>query len=213
MVFDVFNDLKKSRGGGMDVFRAAVGIVLALTLMAFAGCEGLHYVKTTPEAKNFHPKSIGVLPVDVGINLEAKGTIDKIIADDLTRRRWFQKVLPSASIQDGLSKDAELGKAVTDYMSKLTTVNFSDPDLSKKMGSVFQVDALLVSTLDFWEYTTLGENKIARIAVAMTLVEADSGAVIWSARHEVQEKYKWFRPELSKVAGKTVGLVIDKMPH
>jgi hypothetical protein len=205
--------MKKTKPGKMRTFRAVAGLALAFTLMAFTGCGDLQYVKTAPEAKNFHPKTIGVLPVDVGINVEAKGTIDKIIADDLTRRRWFQKVLPSATIQDGLSKDAELGKAVTDYMSKLTMVNFSDPDLSKKMGSVFQVDALLVSTLDFWEYTTLGENKIARIAVAMTLVEADSGAVIWSARHEVQEKYKWFRPELSKVAGKTVGLVIDKMPH
>lgn len=213
MACDGSHDMKKTKPGKMRTFRSVAGLALAFTLMAFSGCGDLQYVKASPEAKNFHPKTIGVLPVDVGINVEAKGTIDKIIADDLTRRRWFQKVLPSATIQDGLSKEAELGKAVTDYMSKLTTVNFSDPDLSKKMGSVFQVDALLVSTLDFWEYTTLGENKIARIAVAMTLVEADSGAVIWSARHEVQEKYRWFRPELSKVAGKTVGLVIDKMPH
>jgi len=213
MVFDVFHDKKKPGHGRMNVFRTVVRGVLAMALMAFTGCGDLQYVKTAPEARTFRPKTIGVLPVDVGINTEARGTIDKIIADDLTRRKWFQKVLPSAAIQDGLSEDKELEKAVTDYLSKLATVNFSDPDLSKKMGSVFRVDALLVSTLDFWEYTTLGEKKVARIGIAMTLVDADSGTVIWSARHEVQEKYRWFRPELSKVAGKTVGLVIDRMPH
>ena len=102
---------------------------------------------------------------------------------------------------------------MTDYVSKLMTVSFSDPDLSSKMGSSFRVDALLISNLDFWEYTTLGENKVARVGLGMTLVEANTGAVIWSARHDVQEKYRWWRPELVKVAKKMVGQMIDKMPH
>ncbi len=190
-----------------------MGFALAVALMVSAGCGELQYVKTTPEAKNFHPKSIAVLPVDVGINHEARGVIDQIIADDLTKRRWFQKVIPSAAVQDALSGNAELGKAVNDYLLKLKTLSFSDPDLSKRMGSAFQVDALLVSRLDYWEYTTLGEDKVARIGVVMTLVEAGTGTVVWSARHEIKEKYKWWKPELVKVAEKTVGLVVDKMPH
>jgi len=102
---------------------------------------------------------------------------------------------------------------VTGYVSKLVTVSFSDPDLSSKMGSSLRVDALLISNLDFWEYTTLGENKLARVGMGMTLVEASTGAVIWNARHEVQEKYRWWRPELVKVAKKMVDQMIDKMPH
>ncbi len=195
------------------MFRGIIGFLLVSALLALGGCGDLHYVKTTPEAKNFHPKAIGVLPVEVGINLEAKGTIDKVIADNLMKRKWFERVLPSSTIQEELSKDEELGKAMADYLSKLATVNFSDPDLSRKMGSAFRVDALLVSTVDFWEYTTLGENKVARVGLGLTLVEADTGAVIWSARHEVKEKYRWRRPELVKVAKKIVDHMIDKMPH
>jgi hypothetical protein len=195
------------------MFRGIIGFLLVSSLLALGGCEDLHYVKTTPEAKNFHPKAIGVLPVEVGINIEAKGTIDKVIADNLVKRKWFERVLPSSTIQEELSKDEELGKAMADYLSKLMTVNFSDPDLSRKMGSAFRVDALLISNLDFWEYTTLGENKVARVGLGLTLVEADSGTVIWSARHEIQEKYRWWRPELVKVASKIVDHMIDKMPH
>jgi hypothetical protein len=197
----------------MAMFRGIIGYVLASALMVLSGCGALQYMKTTPEAKNFHPRAIGVLPVEVGINTEAKGIIDKVIADDLTKRKWFERVLSSSAIQDELSKDGELGKAMTDYLSKLMTVSFSDPDLSRKIGSSFRVDALLISTLDFWEYTTLGEKKVARVGLGLTLVEAETGAVIWSARHEVQEKYRWWRPELVKVAKKIVDDMIDEMPH
>lgn len=193
--------------------RGIIGFLLVSALMALSGCGELQYVKTAPEAKNFHPKAIGVLPVEVGINTEAKGIIDKVIADDLEKRRWLERVLSSSAIQNELSKDEELSKAMADYVSKLMTVSFSDPDLSRKMGSYFRVDALLISSLDFWEYTTLGEKKVARVGLGLTLVEAETGQVIWNARHEVQEKYRWWRPELVKVARKVVGDMIDKVPH
>ncbi len=195
------------------MFMRIIGSLSAFALMVLGGCGDLQYVKTTPEAKHFHPKSIGVLPVEVGINTEAKGVIDKVIADDLMKRRWLEKVLASPAIQEELSKDEVLRKAMTDYVSKLMTVSFSDPELSSRMGSAFRVDALLVSDLDFWEYTTHGENKVARVGLALTLVEAGTGAVIWSARHEVQEKYRWWRPELVNVAKKIVDQMIDRMPH
>lgn len=206
--------MKKLSCERMGMFRRIIGCVLASALMALGGCGGdLKYTKTTPEAKNFHPKAIGVLPVEVGINTEAKGVIDKVIADDLTKRRWLEKVVASSAIQDELSKDEELGKAVAAYVSKLMTVSFSDPDLASKMGSSFRVDALLISNLDFWEYTTHGEDKVARVGLGMTLVEANTGVVIWSARHEIQEKYRWWRPELVKVAKKIVDQMADRMPH
>jgi len=197
----------------MNMVRGIIGFLLVSALMALSGCGELQYVKTAPEAKNFHPKAIGVLPVEVGINTEAKGIIDKVIADDLEKRRWLERVLSSSAIQNELSKDEELSKAMADYVSKLMTVSFSDPDLSRKMGSYFRVDALLISSLDFWEYTTLGEKKVARVGLGLTLVEAETGQVIWNARHEVQEKYRWWRPELVKVARKVVGDMIDKVPH
>jgi len=197
----------------MNMVRGIIGFLLVSALMALSGCGELQYVKTAPEAKNFHPKAIGVLPVEVGINTEAKGIIDKVIADDLEKRRWLERVLSSSAIQNELSKDEELSKAMADYVSKLMTVSFSDPDLSRKMGSSFRVDALLISSLDFWEYTTLGEKKVARVGLGLTLVEAETGQVIWNARHEVQEKYRWWRPELVKVARKVVGDMIDKVPH
>jgi len=209
----VFRVMNKFSRGRVGVFMRIMGCLLISVLLVLGGCGDLQYVKTTPEAKQFHPKSIGVLPVEVGINTEAKGVIDKVITDDLMKRRWLERVLPSSAIQEALSKDEALGKAMNDYVSKLMTVSFSDPDLSGKMGSAFRVDALLISNLDFWEYTTHGENKVARVGLGLTLVEASTGAVIWSARHEIQEKYRWWRPELVKVANKIVGQMIDRMPH
>ena len=39
--------------------------MIFLTLM-LVGCGGLRYAQVAPEAKDFHPQKIGVLPVDVG---------------------------------------------------------------------------------------------------------------------------------------------------
>ena len=49
---------------------SAAALVAATVLAAWliAGCEGLRFVQTADEAKDFHPKTIGVLPADVGPN-------------------------------------------------------------------------------------------------------------------------------------------------
>jgi hypothetical protein len=177
------------------------------------GCGGLRYSQVAPEAKDIHPKRIGVLLADVGTYEEARGVIDDIIAGDLVKRKWFQDVVAADSISRQFLANEELRKSVVDYVAKLKTVNFSDPELSKKIGELAQVDAFLVVNLDYWQYTMENKEKLAKVGMGIKMIDVNTGTVLWKASHHESETYTWFKPELAKVAKKLVGAMIDEMPH
>ena len=126
------------------VYGAAV-----LSFLLILGCGGLRYSQLAPEAKDFRPKKVGVLPADVGTYEEARGVIDDIIAGELVRRKWFQDVVAADTISRQLQANEDLRNAVTEYVAKLKTVNFSDPELSKRIGELSQVEAFLVVNVDY----------------------------------------------------------------
>ncbi|MDO8785500.1 MAG: hypothetical protein Q7J12_04710, partial [Syntrophales bacterium] len=127
-------------------------LVIPLMLI-FSGCGGLRYSQAFPEAKDFHPQRIGVLPIDVGTYGEARGIIDEIMAGVLVEKNWFADVVAAGTINRQLQSNDEFRKIVMDYLAKLKTVNFSDPELSKKIGEISRIDAFLVVNVDYWNYT------------------------------------------------------------
>jgi hypothetical protein len=190
------------------VFGAAV-----LVFLMIMGCGGLRYSQVAPEAKDIHPKRIGVLPVDVGTYEEARGVIDETIAGDLLKRKWFQDVVAADTIGRQFLANEELRKIVVDYVAKLKTVNFSDPELSKKIGVMAQVDAFVIVNLDYWQYTMENKEKLAKVGLGIKMIDANTGTVLWKASHHENETYMWIKPELAKVAKKLVNVMIDEMPH
>jgi len=195
--------------------RKAFGIsVLILLVFLMAACGGtLRYSQAEPEAKNFHPAKIVVLPVDVGIYPEAGGVIDPIVTTVLADRGWFSHVVPIDGIKKALASSEELRKALTEYTQKLQTVSFSDPDLSRKIGGGFAVDAFLIVHVDYWNYAVENDNKVAKAGLAMKLVEAATGKILWKAAHDEAREYTFFKPAIPDVAKSVAKDMICGMPH
>ncbi|MGZ3635418.1 MAG: hypothetical protein ACXWMO_06895, partial [Syntrophales bacterium] len=168
--------------------------VTMLLLLALAGCSGIRYSEVAPEAKNFHPKRIGVFPVDVGTYQEARGVIDQIITAVLIDTKWFTDVVAADAISRQMQSSEELRKAFLDYTSKLQAVSYSDPDLSRKLGEMIKVDAFLLANVDYWNYTVEKGDKVAKVVMGVKMIDAASGRVMWTAGHHEVADYILMKP-------------------
>lgn len=191
---------------------SVVSLMMVLALMLLS-CGGLRYSQLSPDATGFHPKSIGILPVDVGSYGEARGVVDQMFAGILAKKNWFDTVVSSETVKNQMAHNPEVREAVVDYLTKLKTVNFSDPDLSEKIGDLYKMEAFLVVAIDFWNYTVEGEDKIAKVGFAVRLVEAQSGKIMWEAGHHETEDYLLFKPDLGDLAEDVARTMINEMPH
>jgi hypothetical protein len=204
------------RTGGEPLSRihGPARVILAVWVVwLVAGCESLRLVQMADEAKDFHPKTIGVLPTDAGIYKDAEGKIDGIITDVLVRTKWFQTVVGGEDIRKQIEANPELKKSVEVYLAKLRELNFSDPELCKVISELCGIEAILISTVDVWEYTMLGGDKIARVGISMKLVDTKTGKTMWRAGHLVSEEYRFLKPELTNMGRSMVRKMIDRMPH
>jgi hypothetical protein len=186
---------------------------MTLLILTLLGCGGLRYSQVAPEAKDFHPKSIGVLPVDVGTYEEARGVIDQVIAGVLVETQWFTDVVAADTINNQLQSNEEFRKTYLDYLSKLKTVNFSDPELSKKIGDVSKIDAFLITNVDYWNYTKENDDKVGKVGIGLKMVEASTGKIMWKAGHHESESYMLIKPKLPDVAKDLFKMMIKEMPH
>jgi hypothetical protein len=187
--------------------------ILVFLLLGVLGCGGLRYSKVSPEAKEFHPRGVAVLPADTTAFPEAKGSIDRIFAEVLGERKWFTDIVGGEEIGRRLETDPELRQAVTEYLAKLGNVSFSDPDLSGSIGALTRTDAFLLVRVDYWSYTTENDNKVGKVSLSITMIEAKTGKTIWNAIHNRASDYLIIKPELPKVARDLIREMIGYMPH
>lgn len=192
-------------------FRIAVLFFLIFVLTACGG--SIRYSQSAPEAVNFHPGRIAVLPVDVGTYPEAGSEIDQIVTSVVADRGWFSLVVSTDGIKKKLASSEELRIALAEYTQKLQTVNFSDPDLSRKIGEGFTVDAFLMVHVDYWNYAVENEDKVAKAGLDIKLVEAATGKIMWKAAHDESRTYKFFKPAIPDVARSVAKDMIYGMPH
>ena len=193
--------------------RSCVRWVLVVLLLVLSGCGGLRYSQVDPEAKDFHPKRIGVMPVDVGTYEEARGVIDQIIAGVLADKKWFTDVVAADTINGQLQSNEELRQVVTEYLAKLKTVNYSDQQLSEKIGELSQIDAFLVVNVDYWNYTVENNKKVAKVGLGIKMIDAATGKIMWKAGHHIAEDYMLIKPDLRSVAKDLVKKMFAEMPH
>ena len=202
--------------GDRSFMRQKIGLLLTIFIIAvmIVGCGGkVRYSQSVPEAKGFHPEGIAVLSVVADDFPEAQGKGEQIITDVLSRKGWFKKVT-KPELSTGLrEKDETLRKAVSDYLNKLKTVNFSDPDLSKKIGETCGVQALIFARIDLWNYSDEGGKKLAKVGMEVKLISTDSGKVMWRANHNKIEDYMVLKPDLTHMAKSLVDDMVSQMPR
>jgi hypothetical protein len=196
------------------VRKLLVGCALMVFILTLTACGGLRYSQVFPEAKDFHPHKIAIFPVEiVGSNEEARGSVEQIVAGVLAEKKWFSDIIDTESLNRQLLANEELRKAMTDYLSKLRTVNFSDPELSKVIGKLTNTDAFLLVSVDTWNYTVEKGDKVAKVSLGMKLYEASTGKIMWKSGHQIADSYTLFKTDLSKVARNVVNKMVDYMPH
>lgn len=191
-------------------WNAFISLCLILIL---SGCGGLRYSQVDPEAQNFHPRRLGVLPVDVGSYEESRGTVDQMIAGVLIEKKWFNDVVAGDDINRQIQSNDELRRIVIDYMAKLKSVNYSDPQLSSRIGELCQVDSFLVVSVDYWNYTMEDGNKVGKVGLSIKMINTETGKVLWKAGHHRAEKYRFIKPDLLDVAKGLFKEMIDYMPR
>ena len=187
--------------------------ILTILLLGLLGCGGLRYSQVAPEAKDFHPQRIAVLPADATTFPEAKGSIDRIFAEVLGERKWFTDIVGGEEIGRRLETDAELRQAVTEYLAKLRNVSYSDPELSGRIGALTRTEAFLLVRVDYWNYTTEDDTKVGKVGISITMIEAKTGKTIWRAVHNRASDYMIIKPDLPDVARGLIREMIDHMPH
>jgi hypothetical protein len=187
--------------------------ILTLLLLGILGCGGLRYSQVSPEAKDFHPQRIAVLPADTTAFPDAKGSVDRIFAEVLTERKWFTEIVGGEEIGRRMETDADLRQAVTGYLAKLGNVSFSDPDLSDRIGAMTRTEAFLLVRVDYWNYTTEDDKKVGKIGISITMIEAKTGKTVWRAVHNRANDYMFIKPGLPDVARALIREMIAHMPH
>ena len=191
-----------------------VKCILLFLILTTIACGGLRYSQVDPNAKDFHPQRIAIFPVvDVGTYEEARGDVEQIVAGVLIEKKWFVDVTDTASLNRQIQANEELRKAMTDYLLKLRSLTFSDPDLSRKIGELAKVDAFLLISVDSWNYTVENKDKVAKVSIGMKFIEASTGKTMWKAGQHKSESYMLLKPELSKVARGVVRDMVDYMPR
>ncbi|MBU2055876.1 MAG: hypothetical protein KKC25_13070 [Proteobacteria bacterium] len=189
-------------------------IVIAIIFLGFFfGCGGLRYSDLSPEAKDFRPQRIAVLPADARMFPEAKGSVDRLFAEALGERKWFASVVGGEEIGRRLERDGQLRQAVEEYLTKLDKVSFSDSALSCRIGELTGAEAVVLVRVDYWNYTTEKDTKVGKVGLSLRLIDAATGKIVWTAGHHRASEYRIIKPDLPDVARDLIREMIGYMPH
>ncbi|HEX7416184.1 MAG TPA: hypothetical protein VF305_03255 [Smithellaceae bacterium] len=195
---------------GRKLFVKCILMIFVLTMIA---CSGLRFSQLAPEAKDFHPQRVAIFPADVVNYEEARGVVEKVVASVLIEKKWFTNVIDTENLNRQILANEELRKAIMEYLAKLNTLDFSDSDLSRKIGELAKVDAFLLVSVDAWNYAVEKDKKVAKVSLTMRFYETSTGKVMWKAGHNITESYILLKPDLPKVARDLVRDMVKEMPH
>jgi hypothetical protein len=188
-------------------------VVPAVLFVGVLGCGGLRYSEVSPEAQDFHPRRVAILPADSRAFAEAGRDVDRLFSEALSERKWFADVVGGEALSRRLESDEAFRQVVADYLAKLGNVIFSDPVLSGRLGELTGTEAFLLVRVDYWNYTTENDKKIAKVSLSIKMIEAKTGKILWTAVHHKIRDYLIIKPDLPDVAGDLIREMIDYMPH
>lgn len=193
--------------------RRLASAIMFVLIAALAGCAGLNFSQTSPEAKDFHPKTIAVLPATIGEHESARDVAEAVVAKKLSESMWYEAVVDSAAVKKMITESKELGDNVQNYIQQVNTLGTSDAALTQKLRDGLQVDALLLTSVTAWEYGRMEGNKVAKAGLGLKLVDAATGVIVWKANHELIDEYLAVKPSLDRLAEKLMKRLMKEMPH
>lgn len=195
--------------------KGLVKYILIFFILATVSCGGLHFNQLAPEAIDFHPQRITLFPIEVWNHKEAdsRTVVEQIVAGSLIGKRLFFNVTDVENLQKQVLANEALKKEKDEYLSKLRLLGFSDPDLSRKIGELTEVDAFLLLSVDEWKYTVQGDKKIAEVGLTMEMYDVATGKQMWKAHHAITNDYLLIKPELPGIARDVVNKMVYYMPH
>ncbi|MEK7827644.1 MAG: hypothetical protein AAB299_07925, partial [Thermodesulfobacteriota bacterium] len=100
------------------ITKTGVTAVIAILCLGILGCGGLRFSEISPDARDFHPRRIAVLPADTAAFAEAKGVVDRLFAEALIERQWFSDVVGGEAVGRRLESDEAFRKVVAGYLAK-----------------------------------------------------------------------------------------------
>jgi len=187
-------------------------LLLVMVVAVISACGGIHYTWENPDVGEFHPDSIVLLPLDVGPYMGAASPAEAIIAEALKDTGRFSAVRSADEVRARFAGDRNTERVVTAYLEKFKTLSYSDPELSARIGSIYESDALCVVTVDFWEYTVQGDEKVGKVGFSVSLVDAVTGIITWRASHTEVDDYLIIKPDLDDLAEDVAETIMDEIP-
>ena len=190
-------------------------IVFIAFIFTTIACGGLRFSQLAPEAIDFHPQSIAIFPMEVWNHKEpdSRAVVEQIVAGSLIAKKMFIQVTDVEKLQKHVQENETLKNTKTEYLSKLRLLNFSDSDLSRKIGTMLQVEAILMLSVDEWKYVVQGDQKTAQVGLTMELYDVSTGKLMWKANHAVAKDYVLIKPDLPDLARSVVDKMVYYMPH
>ncbi len=186
-------------------------IVVSFSLMLFLSCGTITYTKTFPHGESVRITSIGFTSLNPTHPSDSENKAVEIFTNALADKD-FQTTSLHLKEKDKIH-DTAIGNTVTEYFTKLNTVNFSDPKLATTIGKHFKLDALLIVTVNFWDYTVRDGDNMAEVGFSTQLIRLDTGQTLWEGVHRKSEDYWRFKPDLYKLGQSVARTMIDYMPH
>ncbi len=182
-------------------------------ILFLVGCGGLNFSQVSPEAGNFHPKTIAILPATVGQYESARDIVDVAVSRSLTNRGWFDNVVDVTTIKTQTIRTPELANDLSSYIQRINTLGVSDSEMARRLHDRLKADALFLTYITSWGYGRIDGNKIGRVGLGLKLVDASKGTIIWKANHELTEDYLLLKPKLDHIADNVLEILLDEMPH
>lgn len=188
-------------------------ILLILFVAVLSGCAGVNFSQVNPEAKDFHPRSIAVMPATVGEYESSRDIVEQVVSSRLLKTGYFENVVDSTSVKTQVAGSAELANDISSFIQKLNTIGVSDKEAISRIKTSVNTEAVFLTYVTSWGYGRSEGNKVARVGLGVKLVNADNGQLVWKANHEITEDYTIMKPDLNDMAEDVLEVLIKEMPR
>lgn len=188
-------------------------VMLFLFAVILSGCAGVNFSQVNPEAKDFHPRTIAVMPATVGEYESSRDIIEQVISSSLLKTGYFENVIDSTSIKTQVAGSTELANDISLFIQKLNTIGVADTEAAARIKTTVNTEALFLTYVTSWGYGRSEGNRVARVGLGVKLVNAASGQLVWKANHEVTEDYTIIKPDLDDMAKDVMTVLIKEMPR
>ena len=172
-----------------------IAVTVAASLFAIAGCKSQHPSKITvdPEFDANRLGSILIAPVVSSVSegedpdRESERIINRLLIE-LIAERTDHSFLSPEHFKLAVRKEG-LEEAYADFESDWIKNHEADPDFLRRLRGSLDISAILIPQVYLWnkdeaDYREEGTASSTSVGATLTLVDFDSGRIVWEAMDE-----------------------------